>query len=75
LAVPWAIVAITAGGGCMLGAIAVAIRYHVYRLPEYDQTTGELLTPVKTAALYLTLGGAGAFFLVLGILVLRWQFG
>lgn len=52
---------------------AMAIAHYAYGASIQDQDTGQLATPAKTLITFLTIGGGGALFLLLGILLYRWN--
>lgn len=50
---------------------AMAVAHYVYGMPVHDRNTGESSTPANTLFIFMLLGGGGAFFLVMGILLNR----
>ena len=52
---------------------AMAIAHYGYEMPVHDENTGELSTPENTLLTLLVIGGGGALFAVLGILLYRWN--
>lgn len=52
---------------------AMAVAHYVYGMPVHDGNTGESSTPANTLSIFMLLGGGGAFFLVMGILLNRWK--
>lgn len=61
------------GSVVFASACAIAVSYYVYGMPIHDRNTGQPATPEDTLAGLLTLGGGGALFVVMGILLLRWK--
>ena len=61
--------------GCLsmvfIGAMAIA--HYAYGMPIEDRDTGRLSTPANTLMMFLMIGGGGALFLVLGMLLYRWN--
>ena len=68
-----------ARGWIIIGALmvvfisAMAVAHYVYGMPVHDRNTGESSTPANTLSIFMLLGGGGAFFLVMGILLHRWK--
>lgn len=52
---------------------AMAVAHYGYGTPVHDRNTGELSTPGNTLATLLLIGGGGALFLIMGILLYRWN--
>lgn len=52
---------------------AMAIAHYAYGMPVQDRDTGQLSTPANTLMTFLMIGGGGALFLVLGVLLYRWN--
>ena len=52
---------------------AMTIAHYAYGMPIEDRNTGQLSTPANTLMIFLMIGGGGALFLVLGILLYRWN--
>lgn len=52
---------------------ALAIAHYAYGMPIQDRDTGQLSTPANTLMTFLMIGGGGALFLFLGILLYRWN--
>jgi hypothetical protein len=63
------------GVGCLVAALitAMAVAHYVYGMPVHDENTGQLSTPANTLMLFLLIGGGGAVFVVMGILLHRWD--
>ena len=52
---------------------AMAIAHYAYGMPIEDRDTGQLSSPANTLTTFLMIGGGGALFLVMGILLYRWN--
>ena len=52
---------------------AMAVAHYVYGMPIHNGNTGELSTPGNTLMTFLVIGVGGALFVVLGILLRRWD--
>jgi uncharacterized BrkB/YihY/UPF0761 family membrane protein len=52
---------------------AMAVAHYAYGMQVHDRNTGQLSTPENTLMTFLLIGGAGALFLLLGILLYRWN--
>jgi hypothetical protein len=50
---------------------AMAIAHYAYGMPIEDRDTGQLSMPANTLTTLVMIGGGGALFLVLGILLYR----
>jgi hypothetical protein len=59
----------------VLMAIALAIRHYVFGHPLSDTATNEALNSKQAILWFLSFGGGGAFFLVIGALTYRWKSG
>ena len=57
----------------VLFVAAMAIAHYAYGMPIEDRDTGQLSTPANTLRTLLMIGGGGALFLVVGILLYRWN--
>ena len=75
LIIVWARAAIALGAIFVILVVVMAVRHYGYGHPILDSNTHEPLTPAKSTMWFLALGGGGAFFLVLGVLVSRWKSG
>ena len=70
-----------AAGAAFIGSVFVlfisfeAVRHYGYGHKIRNLDTGTFLTRMQTFRLFLLFGGVGAFFLVVGILLLRWEPG
>jgi TRAP-type C4-dicarboxylate transport system permease small subunit len=53
--------------------VAMAVAHYGYGMPVHDQDTGAPSTPANTLTMFLLIGGSGAFFAVMGTLLLRWK--
>ena len=61
-------------GGLVVVFISVmAVAHYVYGMPVHDRNTGEFSTPANTLLTFVLIGGGGALFLVMGILLHRWK--
>lgn len=64
---------IVVGSLVLAFAVAMAVAHYVYGEPTYDGDTGELASPASTLLTLALLGGGGALFAVLGVLLYRWK--
>ena len=61
-------------GGLVTAFIcAMAVAHYVYGMPVHDRNTGDYSTPANTLLTFVLIGGSGAFFFVMGILLYRWK--
>jgi hypothetical protein len=61
------------GGLIVVFTGAMAVAHYVYGMPVHDRNTGDLSTPANTLLTFVLIGGGGALFLVMGILLYRWK--
>jgi hypothetical protein len=62
------------GGSLLIVFISgMAIAHYAYGVPIQDRNTGQISTPANTLMTFLIIGGGGALFLALGILLYRWE--
>lgn len=71
----WAQFAIAIGGMIVIAALAMSVRHYGLGHPMPDSDTRRPSTPARALIWLLFFGGAGAFFLVLGVLTYRWKAG
>lgn len=64
---------IVIGSIVAVGEIAMAVAHYAYGAPVHDGGTGQLLSPIKTLAMFLLIGGGGTLFVVIGTMLLRWK--
>ena len=64
---------IIVGGLLVVFVTGMAVAHYVYGMPLQDRGTGELSTSANTLMTFVLIGGGGAFFLLMGILLRRWK--
>jgi len=52
---------------------AIAVAHYAYGVPVYDDNNRQLSTPANTLMMLLFIGGGAASFVVMGILLYRWN--
>lgn len=57
----------------LLFTCAMAIAHYAYGMPIRDRDTGQLSAPANSLMMFLLIGGGGAFFVVMGVLLYRWN--
>jgi len=60
-------------GSLLVFISAMAIAHYAYGMPIEDQDTGQLSTPANTLLTFVMIGGGGALFVLLGLLLCRWE--
>ena len=61
-------------GSLMVVFISVmAVAHYVYGMPVHNENTGQLSAPGNTLMIFLLIGGGGAFFVLMGTLLYRWN--
>ncbi len=75
LIIPWAWGAMIIGMALVALAGAAAVSHFGFGIPIADRSSGEPATTNQLIVTTFALGGGGAFFAVLGLLVLRWKTG
>jgi len=53
--------------------VTMAVAHYGYGMPLHDRNTGELSTPANTLMTFVLIGAGGALFVVMGILLYRWN--
>jgi hypothetical protein len=71
----WAAGAAFVGSCSVLFISFMAARYYAFGHKIQNLDTGEFLTRLQTFRLFLLFGGIGAFLLVIGVMLLRWESG
>ena len=71
----WAVGASFVGAFTILFMSFIAIRHFAFGHKIQDQDTGKPLSAMQALRDFLLFGGVGAVFLVIGILLLRWEPG
>ena len=61
------------GGLVVVFISAMAVAHYVYGMPVHDRNTGELSTSANTLLTFVLIGGGGAFFVLMGVLLHRWK--
>jgi hypothetical protein len=46
--------------------------HYFYGVPITDKNTGNSMAPFAALMLFLAIGGGGAFFLIMGVLLRKW---
>lgn len=75
LIVPWAWGAMIIGTCSVVFAGAAAVSHFGFGVPIVNSGSGEQATTTQLIVTTIALGGSGAFFSALGLMVLRWKTG
>lgn len=62
-----------AGSLLAIGAGVTAVAHYRYGAPIYDRASGQPAAPTEILAIILLIGAVGAFFVLLGGLLAKWD--